>query len=291
MDDLNPIDDLLCCQLWSKGVRMWDEHKKEMGHIQFITIMPSQFAVIAILIFDIMFECLNNINSHPRLFLHEIDILEHVFYILCSHLLNISSSKAARHNLDLEKLIKTASGRSGGILLGINAEYQRKKQDFCFELSWFTHNDFCEKEIEKKGIFFLDDANGKIEGQENSKFWNTIKGDLLLMFQNLFRGDLPLFSLNVSESHLYLKPICLLNVAANRMNAITIQELHKKNLNGLILKIDFEKWISWVESSIYGGSVEVNYADDTILFLDHNLDCVKHEAYIIKLQNEDWKKI
>jgi hypothetical protein len=27
-------------------------------------------------------------------------------------------------------------------------------------------------------------------------FWNTIKGDLMQMFQDLYAGDLPLFSLN-----------------------------------------------------------------------------------------------
>jgi hypothetical protein len=64
----------------------------------------------------------------------------------------------------------------------------------------------------------------------------------------------------------------------------TIHELHKKKLNGLILKIDFEKvydnvkwtfllqslqmkgfssnWISWVQSFISGESVAINVNDE-----------------------------
>ena len=56
------------------------------------------------------------------------------------------------------------------------------------------------------------------------KFWETIKGDLLLMFQELHSGDLPLFSLNfgvitllpkVQEANVIqqYRPICLLNVS------------------------------------------------------------------------------
>jgi len=64
----------------------------------------------------------------------------------------------------------------------------------------------------------------------------------------------------------------------------TIHELHRKNLSGVILKIDFEKaydkvkwpfllqtlrmkgfspkWISWAKSFISGGSVAINVNDD-----------------------------
>ncbi|WVZ79237.1 hypothetical protein U9M48_026841 [Paspalum notatum var. saurae] len=68
----------------------------------------------------------------------------------------------------------------------------------------------------------------------------------------------------------------------------TIHEMHRKRLNGVILKIDFEKaydkvkwpflfqtlrmkgfspkWISWVKSFIMGGSVAVNVNDDVKKF-------------------------
>jgi hypothetical protein len=70
-------------------------------------------------------------------------------------------------------------------------------------------------------------------------FWNTIKGDLMTMFQEFHSGDLPLFSLNFGVISLIPKaqeanhieqyrPICLLNVnykiftkvATNRINLV-----------------------------------------------------------------------
>ena len=56
------------------------------------------------------------------------------------------------------------------------------------------------------------------------KFWNTIKGDLMQMFHDLYAGDLPLFSLNfgvitlipkVQEANMIqqYRPICLLNMS------------------------------------------------------------------------------
>jgi hypothetical protein len=71
------------------------------------------------------------------------------------------------------------------------------------------------------------------------KFWNTIKGDLMQMFHDLYTGDLSLFSLNfgvitlipkVQEANVIqqYRSICLLNtsfkiftkVAANRLNSV-----------------------------------------------------------------------
>ena len=122
----------------------------------------------------------------------------------------------------------------------------------------------------------------------HQKFWEPIKGDHMLMFHSLHKGDLPLFSLNfgiiitliskVLEANRIqqYRPICLLNVsfkiftkvAMNRMNMVTdhvisptqsafmagrnilegvvilhdmIHELHRKNLNRVIFKIDYEK--------------------------------------------------
>jgi hypothetical protein len=119
------------------------------------------------------------------------------------------------------------------------------------------------------------------------KFWEIIKGDIMLMFNDLFHGNLPLFSLNFGVITLIPKlqevnviqqyrPICLLNVsfkiftkvATNRLNMVadkvisptqtafmrgrnilegvvilheTVHEMHRKNLSGIIFKIDFEK--------------------------------------------------
>jgi hypothetical protein len=140
------------------------------------------------------------------------------------------------------------------------------------------------------------------------------------VFHDLYRGELPIFSLNfgvitllpkVQEANVIqqYRPICLLNVsfkiftkvATLRINLIadkvisptqtafmrgrnilegvvilheTVHELHRKKLNGVILKIDFEKaydkvkwpfllqslrmkgfstkWISWIKSFISG---------------------------------------
>ena len=119
------------------------------------------------------------------------------------------------------------------------------------------------------------------------QFWDVIKGDLMNMFHDLHKGDLPLFSLHFGVITLLPKtqeaskiqqyrPICLLNVsfkiftkvATTRINSVadhivnpsqtafmrgrnilegvvilheTVHELHRKNLSGVIFKIDFEK--------------------------------------------------
>jgi hypothetical protein len=105
-------------------------------------------------------------------------------------------------------------------------------------------------------------------------FWDTIKTDLLHMFSVLHAGQLELFRLNFGEVILLPKvneaeriqqyrPICLLNVsfkiftkhATIRLNTVAdhivqpsktvlheaVHELHSKKLNGVILKLDFEK--------------------------------------------------
>jgi hypothetical protein len=105
-------------------------------------------------------------------------------------------------------------------------------------------------------------------------FWDTIKMDLLHMFSVLHTGQFELFRLNFREVILLPKvndveriqqyrPICLLNVsfkiftkqATIRLNTVAdhivqpsktvlheaVHELHSKKLNGVILKLDFEK--------------------------------------------------
>jgi hypothetical protein len=118
-------------------------------------------------------------------------------------------------------------------------------------------------------------------------FWDTIKGDIKLMSQDLCHGNLPLFSLNfgvitiipkIQEANVIqqYRPIFLLNVsfkiftkvATNRLNILTdnvinltqttfrrgqnilegviilhesIHKIHRKDLSGIILKIDFQK--------------------------------------------------
>jgi hypothetical protein len=161
-------------------------------------------------------------------------------------------------------------------------------------------------------------------------FWELIKGDLLGLFCDFHRGDLPLFSLNFGIITLLPKlaepkqiqqyrPICLLNVSfkiftkvmTNRAAVVaqkiirpsqtafmsrrnimegvvilheTIHEMHSKKLDGVILKLDFEKaydkvnwsflqqtlrtkgfaplWCKWVEQIVKGGSVGIKDNDD-----------------------------
>jgi hypothetical protein len=102
---------------------------------------------------------------------------------------------------------------------------------------------FSEAEV-KEAIFQME--YNKAPGSDGfsvkfyQKFWDTIKGDLMTMFQELHSGDLPLFSLNFGVISLIPKvqelnriqqyrPICLLNVsykiftkvATNRINQVT----------------------------------------------------------------------
>ena len=117
--------------------------------------------------------------------------------------------------------------------------------------------------------------------------WDFIKNDLLDMFRDFQKGELPLFHLNFGTIILLPKkenatqiqqyrPICLLNVSfkiftkvgTNQISEVaqtiirptqttfmpgrhilegvvilheTIHELHRKKLDGVLLKIDFEK--------------------------------------------------
>jgi hypothetical protein len=126
-------------------------------------------------------------------------------------------------------------------------------------------------------------------------FWDTIKSDLLDLFNVLHAGQLELFRLNFGEVILLPKvnqaeriqqfrPICLLNgsfkifmkVATIRLNTVAdhvvrplqtafmqgrnildgvvilhkaVHKLHAKKLNGVILKLDFEKAYDKVEWS------------------------------------------
>ena len=123
--------------------------------------------------------------------------------------------------------------------------------------------------------------------EHNQAFWETIKDDLMALFQDFHEGILPLFSLNFGIITLLPKktktvqiqqyrPICLLNVsfkiftkiAVNRLMSVadkiirptqsafmprrhilegavvlheTLHELQRKKLNGVILKLNFEK--------------------------------------------------
>ncbi|WVZ90234.1 hypothetical protein U9M48_036551 [Paspalum notatum var. saurae] len=158
--------------------------------------------------------------------------------------------------------------------------------------------EFSESEI-KEAIFSM--KHNKAPGPDGfpaefyQRFWKTVKEDLLQMFRDLSKGDLPLFSLNFGVITLIPKvqevnviqqyrPICLLNVsykiftkvATNRLSSVadkgrnilegvvilheTIHELHRKNQSGVILKLDFEK--AYDKTFISGGSVAVNVNDD-----------------------------
>jgi hypothetical protein len=162
-------------------------------------------------------------------------------------------------------------------------------------------------------------------------FWVVLKADLLALFNQLQRRNLPLYKLNFGiitllpkkENALQIqqyRPICLLNVsfkiftkvATNRISSIvqkvikpsqsaflpgrhilegvvvlheTIHELHRKKMDGVLLKIDFEKaydkvswkflqqvlrmkgfdplWCGWINDFMNGGSVGIKVNNDT----------------------------
>ncbi|WVZ84217.1 hypothetical protein U9M48_031271 [Paspalum notatum var. saurae] len=208
-------------------------------------------------------------------------------------------------------------------------------------------------------------------------FWNVIKADLMALFDEFHKGDLELNRLNFDASKIQqYRPICLLNVsfkiftkvATNRIVKVahkiirpsqttflpgrnimegamvlheTLHELHRKNLNGAIFKIDIEKaydkkmrmkgfldtWCNWIKSFIQGGNVAINvngengsyfqtrkglrqgdpfspilfnivvngviphlvedglsilqYADDTVIFLDHDLEKARNMKVLL----------
>jgi hypothetical protein len=123
------------------------------------------------------------------------------------------------------------------------------EEDRIFDIPQVTHTEngilttpFTEQEVQE-AIFDME--HNKAPGPDGflaefyQKFWNTIKGDLMQMFHDLYAGDLPLFSLNfgvitlipkVQEANVIqqYQPICLLNtcfkiftkVAANRLNLV-----------------------------------------------------------------------
>jgi len=91
----------------------------------------------------------------------------------------------------------------------------------------FLTSPFTEKEV-RDAIFDME--HNKAPGPDSfpaefyQKFWEPIKGDHMLMFHSLHKGDLPLFSLNFGIITLVPKvleanwiqqyrPICLLNVS------------------------------------------------------------------------------
>ena len=86
---------------------------------------------------------------------------------------------------------------------------------------------FTEKEI-RDTIFEIDHNTAPgpygFLAEFYKQFWEIIKGDLMQMFHDLHRGDIPLFSLNFGVIKLLPKtqdaskinqyrPICLLNVS------------------------------------------------------------------------------
>jgi hypothetical protein len=149
---------------------------------------------------------------------------------------------------------------------------------------------FTEQEV-KTAIFQLE--HNKAPGLDGfpaefyQAFWEIIKGELMTLFHEFHKGDLPLFSFNFriitllpkekeAKQIQQFRSICLLNVSfkiftkvmTNRMALVaqkiirssqtafmtgrnimdgaivlheTIHEMHRKKLDGVILKLDFEK--------------------------------------------------
>jgi hypothetical protein len=191
---------------------------------------------------------------------------------------------------------------------------------------------FSEEEI--KNVVFQMESN-KAPGPDGfpaefyQYFWETIKSDLLALFEDFHKGNLQLHSLNFGIITLVPKtdaikiqnyrPICLLNVSfkiltkvlTNRIALLankiirpsqtafvpgryilegvvtlheTLHELHRKNKDGIILKLDFEKaydkirwpflqqvlrmkgfsdvWCSWIQKVVSKGSVAVKVNDE-----------------------------
>jgi hypothetical protein len=155
-------------------------------------------------------------------------------------------------------------------------------------------------------------------------FWDLIKEDFMGMVKCFYSGELPLFWLNFGTIILlpkkenaiqiqHYRPICLLNVsfnfftkvATNRISIIaekvirptqtailegvvilheTIHELHRKKLDGVLLKLDFKKaydkvkwsflqqtlrikgfdpkWCDWIKNFVEKGSVGIRVNND-----------------------------
>jgi hypothetical protein len=154
----------------------------------------------------------------------------------------------------------------------------------------FLTEPYSEEEV-MKAIFLME--HNKAPGPDGfpaefyQTFWDTIKSDLLDLFNVLHAGQLELFCLyfgevillpkvNQAERIQQFRPICLLDVsfkiftkvATIRLNTVAdhvvrpsqtafmqgrnilegvvilheaVHELHTKKLNGVILKLDFEK--------------------------------------------------
>jgi hypothetical protein len=201
------------------------------------------------------------------------------------------------------------------------------------EENGFLTEPYSEEEV-MKAIFLME--HNKAPGPDGfpaefyQTFWDTIKLDLLDLFNVLHAGQLELFRLNFGEVILLPKvnqaeriqqfrPICLLNisfkiftkVATIRLNTVAdhvvrpsqtafmqgrnildgvvilheaVHELHTKKLNGVILKLDFEKaydkvkrsflqqtlrmkgfspdWRTLINDFVSGGSVAIRVNDD-----------------------------
>jgi hypothetical protein len=114
---------------------------------------------------------------------------------------------------------------------------------------------FSIKEI-REAIFGL--VHNKAPGPDGfsakfyQHFWDTIQEDMMLMFRDLSRGYLPLFSLNfgvitlipkVQETNLIqqYRPICLLNIRFKIFTKVaSIRLSSMTNFNLLVLALSFD---------------------------------------------------
>ena len=202
--------------------------------------------------------------------------------------------------------------------------------------------DFTEKEVHEA---IMQMEKNKAPGPDGfpaefyQSCWDFLKQDLMDMFNDFHKGELPLFHLNFGTIILLPKkedasqiqqyrPICLLNVSfkiftkvgTNRLTGVadkvvkptqtafmpgrhilegvvvlheTIHELHRNKMDGVLLKIDFEKaydkvnwsflqqamrmkgfdplWCQWINDYIKKGSVGIRVNDD----IGHNFQTRK----------------
>ena len=228
---------------------------------------------------------------------------------------------------------KTLFGSSGGNDFSLDESYIEDIPQVSAEENIILSAHFTEKEV-RDAIFQM--KCNKAPGPDGfptefyQEFWGLIKGELLAMFEEFHKGDIPLCNLNFGTITLLPKskeakqiqqyrPICLLNVSfkvftkviANRTalvahkvvwpsqtafmssrNILGVVVLHetlhelkrKKKLNGVVLKLDFEKaydkvnwdflqqtlrmkgfssrWCDWIEKIVSKGKVNVKINDE-----------------------------
>ena len=143
----------------------------------------------------------------------------------------------------ITQFYKELFGEPGNSHFSLDEEWIQDIPQVTREENNILSRPFSEKEI-KDAIFQME--RNKAPGPDGfpaefyQKFWDIIKYDMLQMFEDLHRGDLPLFSLNfgvitlipkIQDANLIqqYRPICLLNVsykifskvATNRLNLLT----------------------------------------------------------------------